>query len=186
VTTPRSGKWMVRFLRLRASIFIALLGLLLGLMVRQPARTVVWIVFGLLVTVFYVANVVKLKRYQRLVNRTRSDDGSSHSASRDAREELQLSLLRRQARALASYAAVGGAGIAAVGIAVSFSFMARDRPVIIVVSIFAGGWFAFFCLAVRKRLRAGPIARLAARTHADLTVSASGSDTPPSAATHDA
>ena len=91
----RTGKWTVRFLRLRTSIYIAILGLLVGLMVNQPARTVVWIVAGLLVAVFYVANVVNVRRYQQVLNRTRSGDGFSYSGSRNERQELQLWLLRR-------------------------------------------------------------------------------------------
>ena len=133
---PRSGKWAVQFLRLRTSIYLALLGLLVGLMVHQPARTVVWIIAGLLVAVFYVANVVNVRRYQQLLNRTQSGDGSSHSGSRNERQELQLWLLRRGARAFASYAVVG-AGIAAAGIAVSFSYSTDARPGIIAGSVFA-------------------------------------------------
>jgi uncharacterized membrane protein (Fun14 family) len=173
---PRSGRWTVRFLRLRTSIYIALLGFLVGLMVHEPARTVVWIVAGLLVAVFYVANVVSVRRYQQLLNRTRSGDGSSHSGGPNERQELQLWLLRRGARAFASYAVVG-AGIAAAGIAVSFSYSTRARPEIIGVSVFAGAWLAWFGLGINKRLRAGPIARLAARNQSDNAVSVSGSDT---------
>jgi hypothetical protein len=173
---PRSGKWTVRLLRLRTSIYIAILGLLVGLMVHQPARAVVWIVAGLLVAVLYVANVVKVRRYQQMLNRVRPGDGSSHSGSRNERQELQLWLLRRGARAFALYAVVG-AGIVAAGVAVSFSFSTDARPAIIGGSVFAGGWYALLGLTVSKRLRAGPIARLAARNQADNAVPASRSDT---------
>jgi hypothetical protein len=154
-----SGRRVVELLRVRASIFVALLGLLLGLMCRQPARTVVWIGAGLLVVWFYIANLFKQKRYDRMRNQARVDDSVATQARR---EDLQLQVLRDQARGLASWAIVGVC-IAVAGIAVSFSYSAAVRVGIITGSVVCGGWLALIGLTLRRRLRAGPIARLVAR-----------------------
>jgi len=150
------------FVRIRTSVLIGLLGLLIGLMCRQPARTVVWIVAGVLVLWFYIGNVATQKRYERMLNEVGAGDSVATQAKR---EDLQLWLLRGQARAFARYAIVG-ALITAAGIAVSFSYSGATRAAIISASVVSGGWLALLGLTVSARLRAGPIARLAARSHA--------------------
>jgi hypothetical protein len=73
----RSGKWIVQFHRVRTSVYIALLGLLFGLTVHQPARTVVWIVAGLVATGLYIANVAKKKRHERMLNKVGAGDSAA-------------------------------------------------------------------------------------------------------------
>jgi hypothetical protein len=173
--TASSGKWMVRFKIVRTSILIAVLGLLFGLTVHRPARTVIWIVAGLLVAWFYIAYEAKLKRFERMLKQVEAGD---RAASPTTRVDFQLAMLRSQARSFVNFA-VMGAVIVVASIPVSFLYSAGKRAGIFAGMVAVGALLVLFGLTLSKRLRAGPIARLSARSQSPDIMPRVGDDTPP-------
>ena len=93
----------------------------------RPARTVIWIVAGLLVAWFYIAYEAKLKRFEPMLKQVEAGD---RAASPTTRVDFQLAMLRSQARSFVNFA-VMGAVIVVASIPVSFLYSAGKRAGII-------------------------------------------------------
>ena len=179
--------WIVLFRRIKFfGGVVMLLGTLAGFMAHDPARTVIWIVSGLVGIWLYVAGTVEQKRYQRFLDQIKQDESDPKSTSlkrprpkgspinggqRDQPLEPSPSeppSLDTNARdnqylsALRRYErffailAMAGVAVMAASIAIGLLFSDGIRATII-GGLGAGSlWIAAMSLVMRKRIRTGP------------------------------